>query len=104
MKIENFRIRYLRKLLDIKAQLDKIVVLPTKYARKKSKKQLDILPDIYEYEEYDELEPSSLMRQSSYQDEPYEEFGILKKYKHKINPKKQRHYFSEGRYFDIEDE
>jgi hypothetical protein len=102
-KINKFRKKYLKKLLDIKEELDKVVLLRSKYPRKIIKK-VDILPSVYEYEEYDELLPiSGLTRQSSYQDEPYEGSGMLKKYKHKTDPRKERHYYGDDRYFEVED-
>jgi hypothetical protein len=102
-KINKFRRKYLKKLLEIKEDLDKIALLRRKYPRK-IKKKVDILPSLYEYEEHDELYPIlGMSRQSSYQDEPYEGTGILKKYKHKTDPYKERHYYEDNRYFEVED-
>lgn len=72
--------------------------LPQKYPIQPTKKPLNILSPIYE----NESDLPFIMRQSSYdEDEPYLKNGNIF-FKHKTNPYKQRFYWNDNKYFDIE--
>jgi len=97
---ENFRQNYLKKLLNLKERLNDIIYLPQKYSRKHKKPLNTTLSPINENEEDEYSLP--VMRQSSYEEDPYLENGKLM-YKHKKDSHKKRYYWKNDRYFDIED-
>ena len=103
---EKFRENYLKKLLILKEELDKNIpslrIINKNKNKKRRKKPLDILERIEEEEEYSVPIQPSLLRQSSYEDNPYLENGI-ELYKHKTDPNKKRIYWKDDRYFDIID-
>jgi len=95
---EDFRQNYLKKLLNLKEKLNNIMYLPQKYPIQTTKNPLNILSPIYE----NESDLPFIMRQSSYdEDEPYLKNGNIF-FKHKTNPYKQRFYWKDNKYFDIE--
>ena len=92
---EDFRKNYLKKLLELKQNLNDVMYLPQKYPRKSPKKPLNILSPLSET-------PPIMKRQSSYEEIPYYKNG-KQIFLHKTNPNKQKVYVS-GKMFEIEDE